>query len=61
MNLSCLDDTFNTVDKNKSSIYSNLLHDAINKIPFTQTDYSQNHNAGISLSQIMITPSDIEV
>lgn len=61
INLSWLDDTFNTTDNNQSSIYSNLLHDLVNKIPLIQIDHSKNHNAGISLSQIMITPSDIEI
>ncbi|MCD6432691.1 MAG: lipid A deacylase LpxR family protein [Sulfurimonas sp.] len=61
MSLSWIDDTCGSVDKNNSNSYSNFMLDAVNTLPLTLMDSSKQHNAGISLSQIAITPTDISI
>jgi len=59
MNLSWIDDSFEDVAEIKSNGYSSYVHSIINAIPLNVTDSSKNHSAGISISQIMVTPEDI--
>ncbi len=49
INLSWIDDSFEDV------------HDIINSLPLNVMDSSKNHSAGISISQIMVTPNDITI
>ncbi len=57
--ISWLDDTFRGKDDNGTNSYSALVFDIANALPFTTMDTSRQHTAGISLMQMMITPTDI--
>lgn len=61
MSLSWIDDTLATVDENQSNSYNNFMLDTVNLLPLTLIDNSKQHNAGISLSQIAITPTDTSI
>lgn len=57
--ISWLDNTFGSKGENESNRYSALMFNIAESLPFTTMDTSKLHNAGISLSQMIITPSDI--
>jgi len=59
MSLSWIDDSFEDVADIGSNSYSSYVHNIVNSIPFNVTDSSKKHSAGISLSQIMVTPKDL--
>lgn len=61
MSLSWIDDSCGSIDNNQSNSYSNFMLDAVNTLPLTLMDNSKQHNAGISLSQIAITPADTSI
>ena len=61
MNLSWIDDSFEDVAEIKSNGYSSFVHSVINSLPLNVMDSSKNHSAGISISQIMVTPEDISI
>ncbi|MCK9455502.1 MAG: lipid A deacylase LpxR family protein [Sulfurimonas sp.] len=63
ISFSWLDDTYRAShnDNNKSSSYSNFTGKIVETLPFISPDRVKNYNAGISISQIMITPKDISV
>ncbi len=58
MSLSWIDDSFEDVVDIKTNSY---VYDIINSIPLNVTDSSKNHSAGISISQIMVTPADLSI
>ncbi len=57
--ISWLDDPFRSKDDNRTNSYSALVFDVANALPFTTMDTTQQHTAGISLMQMIITPTDI--
>lgn len=59
LSLSWMDDTFERKEDNESNRYSAMAYDITNAMPFTFLDTHRQHNAGISLTQIIITPADI--
>lgn len=59
ISVSWLDDTFRSKEDNRSNSYSALLFDIANFLPFTTMDTLRQHNTGMSLTQIMITPADL--
>jgi len=59
MALSWIDGDADIKDENTSNAYSSFMRDAITIIPFVNNKESKNYNAGISISQAIITPSDI--
>jgi hypothetical protein len=61
LNFSWIDDSFGTREETKSNSYNNFVFSIVDSIPYIELDGTKNHNAGISLSQIMITPNDISV
>lgn len=61
INLSWLDDSYGDKDGNTTNSYNSFVHHVVDSLPFIVIDNSKNHNAGISLSQIMITPNDISI
>jgi len=61
MNFSWIDDSFEDVEEIKSNSYSSYVHNIINFIPLNVTDSSKKHSAGISISQIMVTPEEISI
>ena len=61
MNISWIDDSFEDVSDIESNSYSSYVHHIVNSIPFNVTDNSKKHSAGISISQIMVTPDDLNV
>ena len=58
ISISWLDNTFESKEDNSSS-YSTLIFEIANALPFTIMDTTRQHNAGISLTQMMVTPADI--
>jgi len=58
INFSWIDDSFEDVAEIKSNSYSSYVHSIINAIPLNILDSSKNHSAGISISQIIITPEN---
>ena len=61
INLSWIDDSFEDVEDIKSNSYSSYVYNIINSIPLNVTDSSKKHSAGISISQIIVTPEDISI
>jgi hypothetical protein len=61
MNLSWIDDSFEDVAEIKSNSYSSFVHEVVDFLPLNVIDSSKNHSAGISISQIMVTPNDISI
>jgi len=63
ISLSWLDGTYKSThnDNNKSSSYTNFTSKIIESLPLNTLDKSKNYNMGISISQIMITPSETSV
>jgi len=61
MNVSWIDNSFEDVSDIKSNSYSSYVHHVVNSIPFNVTDDSKKHSAGISVSQIMVTPDDLNI
>jgi len=61
ISLSWIDDSFEDVTDIKSNSYSSYVHNIVNSIPLIATDSSKNHSAGISISQIMVTPEDTSI
>ena len=61
MNLSWIDDSFEDVANIKSNSYSSYVYNIINSLPMNITDSSKKHSAGISISQIIVTPEDISI
>lgn len=61
MNISWIDDSFGSIEETKSNSYNSFVYSFIDVLPLTLMDNTKNHNAGISLSQIMITPNDITI
>ena len=59
--LSWIDDSFKSVEDTKSKSYDSFTYNIINALPLAVMDCNKNHNAGISLSQIIITPNDISI
>jgi len=59
MSLSWIDDSFEDVEEIKSNSYSSYVHSIVNTIPLNVMDSSKKHSAGMSISQIMVTPEDI--
>ena len=61
MNLSWIDNSFENEAEIKSNSYSSFVHSVVNSIPFNVMDSSKNHSAGISISQIIVTPADLTI
>jgi len=61
MNLSWIDDSFGSIEETKPNSYNSFVSSVVNALPLAVMDSSKNHNAGISLSQIMITPNDLSI
>ena len=61
MNLSWLDDSFGDIEETKENSYSNFIYEIVNTLPLAIMDNSKHHNAGVSLSQFIITPTDISL
>jgi len=63
MSLSWIDDTVGAKmeDNNNSHAYSQFMLNTITKLPFLQEDNSKSYNAGISISQMAITPTDTSI
>jgi hypothetical protein len=61
INISWLDDSLSDTQETKENSYNSFTYKILNRLPLSIVDSSKRHNAGISLSQIMITPSDIDV
>ncbi|MFA6189835.1 MAG: lipid A deacylase LpxR family protein [Sulfuricurvum sp.] len=59
--VSWLDNTFENKENNISNGYSTLMFDIANAIPPVTMDESRQHNAGISLTQIIMTPTDTRI
>ena len=59
ISLSWIDDEATQNDTNNSNTYSHFMLNTITKLPFVDKQETKNYNAGISISQIIITPSDI--
>ena len=58
INLSWIDNPSEDVADAKSNGYSSYVYNKINAIPLNILDSSKNHSAGISISQIIITPEN---
>lgn len=61
VSLSWIDDSFGDVNETKANSYSDFVYGVADTLSFGILDGSKQHYAGISLSQIMITPSDISI
>ena len=61
ISLSWIDDAVGRVDTNNSNSYSQFMLNAITTLPLIKVDNTKNYNAGISISQIVITPSDTSI
>jgi len=61
MSLSWIDNGVRDSDSNSSNFYSRFMLNAITKLPLIEADSTKNYNAGISISQIIITPSDTTI
>ena len=59
LGLSWNDDTFSNPKESNVTAYSRWMYELVDTISFGQMDSSQNHTAGIGVSQIMITPDDL--
>ena len=59
MNLSWIDDSLGDIEETKSNSYSDFVYNIVDALPLNIMNNTKNHNAGISLSQIIITPDDI--
>lgn len=57
--LGWLGNELHSSDQNES-MYGHFMQGVVNSIPFLTLDEQKNHNAGISIYQMMFTPSDIE-
>ncbi|MDA3946553.1 MAG: lipid A deacylase LpxR family protein [Helicobacteraceae bacterium] len=57
--ISWLDNVFGNKGENESNRYSALMFNIANSLPLTTMDTTRQHNAGISLYQMTITPTDI--
>jgi len=57
LGISWLDDDYK---ENNSSMYSKALLNLLTMLPFKNYDSAQNYTAGLSLSQIMYTPVNLE-
>ncbi|MGE4419751.1 MAG: lipid A deacylase LpxR family protein [Sulfurimonas sp.] len=63
ISLSWLDETYRAPnsENNTSSIYTNFTDKIIESIPLNTLDRLKNHNAGMSITQIMVTPNETSV
>jgi hypothetical protein len=61
MALSWIDDAVGDTDNNNSKAYSQFMLDAITKLPLVEAQSTKNYNAGISISQMAITPADTSI
>ncbi len=59
--LSWIDDAVGKNDTNNSNFYSSFMLDSISKLPFVEIDNTKNYNAGVSISQVVITPTDTSI
>ena len=59
LSLSWLDNTFEHKNDSNLTPYSTLMYDLADTVSFGSMDVSQKHTAGIGLSQIPITPTDL--
>lgn len=57
VSLSWLDETYKVADNNDLNNYSNFMYKLINYLPFNTPDTTKKYSAGISLSQIIVTPN----
>jgi len=60
-NLSWIDDSFGSIKDTKSNSYDSFTYNVVSALPLAVMDSNKNHNAGISLSQIIITPNDLSI
>jgi hypothetical protein len=61
MALSWIDDAVGNNDNNNSNSYSRFMLDAITKLPLVEAKSTKKYNAGISISQMAITPTDTSI
>jgi hypothetical protein len=61
MALSWIDDAVGNVENNNSNAYSQFMLKSISKLPLIEIESTKNYNAGISISQMAITPSDTSI
>jgi len=59
LGFSWLDDTFENKNDSNLTPYSALMFNLVDTISFGAMDESRKHTAGIGLSQIIITPTDL--
>ena len=59
--ISWMDDTYEHLDNESVSSYSNLMLNIVDTIPFKEIDTSKHYNSGLSLSQIIITPENVSL
>ncbi len=61
ISLSWIDNHLRDYDINSSNFYTRFMLSALTELPFVEVDSTKDYDAGISISQIMITPSDTSI
>ncbi len=56
-----IDDAFHQKSDANITSFSSFVYDTVNKLPCTPFSSSKRYNAGVSVSQYMFTPKDINV
>ncbi|MBL0707860.1 MAG: lipid A deacylase LpxR family protein [Sulfurimonas sp.] len=59
VNVSWIDDSSGDTNATKQNSYSNFVYKLVDNLSFGLLDDSKEHSAGVSLSQVIITPSDL--
>jgi hypothetical protein len=59
--LAWIDDSFSATNDPYITTYSKLAYEIMNALPFTNFSIAEEYTAGMSLSQYMFTPEDINV
>lgn len=61
MSFSWINDNYGDTNQTNANSYSDFVYNAVNTLPFVTLDETKTYNAGISISQYMFTPENLEV
>ena len=61
ISLSWMDDKFGDANQTNANSYSDFVYNTVDSLPFVTLDGTKTHNAGISISQYMFTPENLQV